>query len=78
MKGKPIIPPICFQNIDNKCFDTTEPILSHTYWALHIASISTLFRSDLSPFGFSNLFNRLDLSLFDHIKTDKEPVGEFL
>ena len=47
-------------------------------WTPHIASSSTLFRSDPLPSGPSKSFNRLDQPPPDSKKTDKESVGEFL
>ena len=68
----------CLQNVDNASPDATEPTSSHIHWASYTALLSTLFRSDLPPFGCSNSFNRSDLPLLDHEKTDEEPVSEFL
>ena len=40
--------------------------------------LSTLFKSDLPPFGPSNLFNRSDPLPFDFKKIDKKPIDKIL
>lgn len=73
-----MIPPIYPQNIDNTSPNATQPTSSHICQILHIALPLTLFKSDLSPSGHSNLFNKSDLLLADHKKMHKEPVDEIL
>lgn len=73
-----MIPPTCPQNVYSISLDIAKPISSYMYQALYTTSTSILFRSDLPISGFSHLVNRSDLPLFDHKKTDWEPIDEFL
>ena len=66
------------QNVKSANPDIAEPISSHTRWAPHTLSPSTLFGSDPPPSGRSNSLNRSHPPLSDYNKTDGEPVGEFL
>ena len=70
--------PIRPQNVNGVSLDATEPTSSNMHRTSHITLLSTLFKSDLLPFGSSSLFNRLDQPFFASKKADKEPVGEFL
>ena len=73
-----MLPLTCFQNYDGTSSDSNEPIPNNMRWTPHTLSPSTLFRLDLSSFGPSISFNRLDPPSFNSKKTDKQPIDEFL
>lgn len=76
-KAKKIILSIYPQNIDSASFDTTEFPSSYICQTPYTILSKTLFCLYLPLFDFSNLFNRLNLSLPDYNKTEKL-IGKFL
>lgn len=59
-----MIPLICLQKVDGASFDGVTFKSSYLHGKLFIVLLSTLFKLDLSP--------------FNHKKTDKELVRKFL
>lgn len=76
-KPKLIIPTIYFHNVNSVNYNVTTLTSNHLRQKSPIGLSFTLFKSELSFSGLSNLF-RLDLALFDHKKIDKELLVEYL